>query len=305
MKDPILIRYLVSNEQDLLWGITVKNVGHQQIFPGTLYPPHNHPSQYLFSTNKGRVLNEFQLLYITQGKGNFVSTNVKSTEINGGTIFLLFPGEWHSYQPDISTGWDEYWIGFGGKDIEERVNNGFFSVQKPLFNVGIRDDIVQLYKQAITTAIEQRSGFQQVLAGIVSHLIGIAYARDKHSKFEDLRVVNQINQAKIRILENFTDDIDLKALSKEMSMSYSWFRRIYKQYTGLSPYHYIQELRIQKSKELLTDTMLTSQEVAYDVGFENPDYFCTAFKKHTGLSPIKYRELVQGGKSKSLCLSAV
>lgn len=206
---------------------------------------------------------------------------------------------------NISTGWDEYWIGFGGKDIEERVNNGFFSVQKPLFNVGIRDDIVQLYKQAITTAIEQHSGFQQVLAGIVSHLIGIAYARDKHSKFEDLRVVNQINQAKIRILENFTNDIDLKALSKEMSMSYSWFRRIYKQYTGLSPYHYIQELRIQKSKELLTDTMLTSQEVAYDVGFENPDYFCTAFKKHTGLSPIKYRELVQGGKSKSSCLSAV
>ena len=108
MKEPILIRYLLSNEEDLLWGITVKNVGHQQIAPGTMYPPRNHPSQYLFSTNKGRVLNEFQLLYITQGKGSFVSTNVKSTEINGGTIFLLFPGEWHSYQPDISTGWDEY-----------------------------------------------------------------------------------------------------------------------------------------------------------------------------------------------------
>lgn len=294
MKNDIHIKYLIANEQDALWGLTVNSVGYQSIEANTPYPPRNHPVRYLFSAERGRVLDEYQLLYITQGKGVFSSDSYRKTEIKGGNMFLLFPGEWHSYRPNIVTGWDEYWIGFKGVNIDTRIQHGFFSKDNPVFNVGIREDIVQLYKQAIEVAKEQGTGFQQLMAGVVNHLLGLAYSQNKHASFEDLRVTKQINRAKIIMCETFKTNIKPEEVAQQVNMSYSWFRRIFKQYTGFAPSQYLLELRLQRSKELLTNTDLTSQEVAFDVGFENSDYFCTVFRKKIGVAPIKYREITQG-----------
>lgn len=70
MENSIHLKYLVISPTDLKWGITINSVGFQNIAAHTSYPPNNHPSRYLFSTDNGRVLNEYQLLYITRGGGN-------------------------------------------------------------------------------------------------------------------------------------------------------------------------------------------------------------------------------------------
>ncbi len=293
-KENINIKYLLTNEQDLLWGLTINSVGFQQVQKGSPYPPQNHPPRYLFSINKGRILDEYQLLYIVRGKGIFSSKEQKKTHIHEGQMFLLFPGEWHNYYPDAKTGWTEYWIGFNGINMNSRVDNGFFKKQKSIYNIGIQDDIVQLYKQAILIAKKQDTGYQQMLAGIVNHLLGYAYAYDRQASFEDLKVINQINRAKIIMADNFSNGITPQQVATEVNMSYSWFRRIFKQYTGFAPIIYMQELRINKAKELLTNTQMMIKEIAYDLGFNKTEYFYSLFKKRTGYTPNQYREFTQG-----------
>jgi AraC-like DNA-binding protein len=95
------------------------------------------------------------------------------------------------------------------------------------------------------------------------------------------------------ILDKLYTAITPEEIALQVNMSYSWFRRLFKQHTGFSPSQYIIELRIQKGKELLTNTDMTSQEIAYEIGFDNPNYFCTLFKKKTGKNPFKYREYTQ------------
>lgn len=292
--DSIYSRYIIANEQDLLWGLTINTIGKQIVHKNENYPPGNHPTRYLFSTEKGRVLDEYQLLYIIQGSGTFVSESCKLTNVKAGSMFLLFPGEWHNYKPNKDTGWEEYWVGFKGENINNRIEHGFFSKQKPIFYIGIHDEIVQLYNQGITIAKEQKAGFQQMLAGIVNHLLGLAYSLDKHLSFEDLQVANHINKAKIIFSERFREGVRPEDIANELNMSYSWFRRLFKEYTGFPPSQYIQELRIQYAKELLTNTNLSIKEIAFDSGFENPEYFFTAFKNKTGYTPVKYREFTQG-----------
>ncbi len=293
----IHLKYLIVNEQDLLWGITVDSVGFQHISPNSHYPPNNHPTRYLFSTDRGRVLDEYQLLYISAGKGSLVTKSTKHQTVKEGNMFLLFPGEWHSYMPDKNSGWNEYWIGFKGINIDNRVENGFFNKQKPIFNVGMNDKIVELYMQAIQIAIEQKAGFQQMLAGIVNQLLGLAYSLDKNLVFDDYQITNQINKAKIIIAENLFTGIRAEEIAETLNMSYSWFRKLFKDYTGFAPAQYIQELRIQKGKELLTNTSLSAKEIALKTGFENPEYFFTAFKKKTGMTPVQYRSLTQRSES--------
>lgn len=107
-----------------------------------------HADGYYFDLQKGRILDEYQLLYQPEGEGVFCSAHLPETKIKAGDIFLLFPGEWHSYHPSGTKGWKSYWIGFKGKNIDDRVKAGFLSPEKPIYHVGYSNEIIALYEEA-------------------------------------------------------------------------------------------------------------------------------------------------------------
>jgi AraC-like DNA-binding protein len=289
MNGDVHVSYIFASEQDLTWGLVINTVGYRHVEKGVLYPPPDRPTRYLFSPQKGRILNEYCLVYITQGKGIFKSNHHRETEVGEGTMFMLFPGEWHTYRPDSETGWNEFWIGFEGSTIDNRVKCNFFDVREPLFNVGLKEDVITLYQRAIETAQHQLFGYQQLLAGIVNHLLSLIYSGGHQNDFEKIHISDRINKARAIMRENLNKDISMREIASKINMNYTVFRRQFKEYTGFTPVHYMQELRLQKSKELLVNTRQTSQEIAFNVGFGNADYFCTLFKKTQGISPLQYR----------------
>ena len=62
-------KYLIVNDMDRKFGLWVNTVGYQSIPPDSPYPLKEHPSGYFFNAEKGRVLREYQLVYITKGRG--------------------------------------------------------------------------------------------------------------------------------------------------------------------------------------------------------------------------------------------
>lgn len=288
MNDALHLKYLMISPEDLLWGLAVNSVGFQEVEAGQPYPPGDHPSRYLFSEEKGRILDEYQLLYITKGQGIFRSASLSHpVPVRSGSMFLLFPGEWHSYRPDQETGWKEYWMGFKGAQMDAWVRDGFFQEEEPVWNVGIRSEIVSLYTEAIDTAREQEALFQQRLGGIVAHLVSLARFYRRNEAFSE--VASQMNRAKILIADQFRT-ISPESLAEQLNMGYSNFRRIFREYTGFSPAKYIQEVRLSKVKEAITNTKKPIKQIAYELGFENEDYFFTAFRRLTGMTPVEYRE---------------
>lgn len=216
--------YLTINPIDQSWGLYVNSVGHQSISENEVYPPQGHPTRYLFNTQTGRILNEYQLLYITKGRGRFSSKSSGNIQISEGHMFLLFPGEWHTYMPSKDTGWNEYWIGFNGKIIEDWVKNGFFSKESPIFNIGFNEEIIALYKRAILIADAQEANYQQALSGIASNIISMAIYLSRNRDFSRSNIVDQINNAKIAVYENIRT-IAPEALAEISCMSYSKFRK--------------------------------------------------------------------------------
>lgn len=83
--------YLLSNDQDIHWGLTVSTVGYQHIAPGEAYPPKGHPQAYSFQAGRGRVLDEYQFVYISRGRGVFESKSFGQATVGEGDMFLLFP----------------------------------------------------------------------------------------------------------------------------------------------------------------------------------------------------------------------
>lgn len=284
------VHYPISSDEDELWGLNITTVGHQIIDEKEKYPPENHPIGYYFSADKGRILNEYQLLYITNGNGIFTYGNSKqSCFITEGKMFFLMPGVWHTYKPLEKSGWNEYWIGFKGEIIEKIVKEGFFINRPPIFNIGMNEKIIDLYYKAIEIATEERAGFQQALSGIVMNILGLMYYRDKTRDFEDEELIIKINKAKVIMRENIYNKITPEEIAKNIGISYSSFRRAFKELTGTSPSKYMLELKLNEAKLLLYNTTLPIKEISYNLNFENPDYFPFFFKKRTGKTPSEYR----------------
>ena len=286
-------RYLTINSTDHSWGLAINSVGRQNIAENEEYPPQEHPTRYLFDTRKGRILNEYQLLYITKGKGVFSSGPSGHCQIKEGCMFLLFPGERHTYRPDQATGWNEYWIGFNGVIMDEWVRNGFFSKENPVFNIGVNEEIISLYKKAIMIADAQEANYQQALAGIVCNLVSMAIYMSRNMDFNRSDISVRINTVKAAVYENIST-ITPERLAEIICMSYSKFRKIFKEYTGFAPSQYIQEVRVNMAKELLTNTSKSIKEIAYELGYENKDYFFTSFRKVSGMTPAGYRRMTKG-----------
>src|SRR5574344_1642300 len=282
-------KYLIINERDTMFGLYVNTVGSQDIKAGAQYPPRNHPLGYFFSAQEGRVLHEYQLVYITQGQGTFSNKNEKPTDIHSGMILFLQPGIWHTYSPLSKTGWKEYFIGFNGDIADKLVKNSFFEKGNHVIDIGLNEEVVTLYTKAIEVAKADKTAVQQQLAGIAFHLIGLLLSITKNKIYESDNWGQKIERSKIWMQENIASEIDLEKLASELNTSYSWFRKIFKDYTGYAPAKYYQELKLRKAKEWLAETNSSIKEIAYNLGFANSEHFFTVFKKNTGLTPTEFR----------------
>lgn len=285
------IRYIAQNRQDLLWGLSVCSVGFQKVAAGEEYPPRKHNSEYMFSPSGGRVLSEYQLLYITEGGGSLVTAHSGRHDIKAGTMFLLFPGEWHSYAPDPNSGWHEYWIGFSGSNIDSRVEKNFFSKENPVYEIGYNESIVELYRQAIEVAKRQEAYFQQLLAGIVNHILGLMFMTERKIRLEPDEAGHQlVERAKMLMQESLERDMTMPQLAGELGTSYATFRHGFKKHTGMSPSQYFIGMKIHRAKEILRSSDISIKELSIRLRFENPEYFATLFKKKTGVSPSEFRK---------------
>jgi AraC-like DNA-binding protein len=279
--------YPPINPTDEKWGIVCTTAGYQNVPPNSRYPLSNHPTNYS-SILSGRILDEYQLLYIIKGEGVFTSASYKKTNISTGTMILLFPGEWHSYHPNEKTGWSELWVGFKGFNMDFRVQNGFFNPKNPIFKIGISQLIITQYEEIFNNIELQKVGFQQLVSGMILSILGNVYYKNQNNSFSNNPITEKINEA-CKMFQNPTEELSPQQIAESLNVSYSWFRRVFKDYTGLSPNQYILQVKLNRSKELLINSFLSISEIAFQLGFESISQFSNFFRQKEKISPSNFR----------------
>lgn len=88
---------------------------------------------------------------------------------------------------------------------------------------------------------------------------------------------------------HYTEHISLDQLAALEHISKSYLSRQFHQRTGMTVITYVNLLRIEAAKRLLTCSDIGVSEIAYQVGFESPKYFYRMFHKLTGQSPASFR----------------
>ena len=286
-------RYLPVSPRDKAWGLYVTTAGYVKIVSEMDYPPPGHPESYALSWQSGRVLDEYQLHYFPRGAGVFESRPGGRRKIEAGDFFLLFPGTWHRYAPLRQTGWDEYWIGFKGNQIDELVRQGFFSAKKPAFKPRVEHGALDLFSDIFIQLRAEPIGFMQVIAAHTLQMLAGVLAGNR-ARQSGTRAGQIIHAAKHRLRGGLDRDIDLHAVARELGVSYAWLRRMFRRYTGLPPHQYHLQLRLNKAMQLLANSGCTVKEAAKQTGYADEYYFSRLFKLKTGRSPAAWKRLALG-----------
>ena len=277
-------KYLTPSDQDANWGLFLNVAGKASIQPGIAYPPPDHPTGYYFTWEKGRVLNEYQINYVTNGAGIYENKTGKYP-IKPGTLLITRPGIWHRYKPQIKTGWIENYIGFNGAIADQILNNTSLCSFKAVIHIGNRGEFIDTYYKIFEYIKHEKPGYQQVCAGMIMKLFGYMVSAEKQKSFSEKRIEQIIQKACFLIRENVDTEFDLKEFAEKNSIGYSYFRKMFKKYTGLPPIQYQLDLKIMRSREILLSTNKSVKEVSYELGFQSAYYFSRAFKKKLGISP--------------------
>lgn len=157
--------------------------------------------------------------------------------------------------------------------------------------MGLNESLLMAFHDLIGTIKTAAPGYHQLIAGFALQIISQVYTASVYKKENINDALQYISKAKFLLQEALESDVSMTAIAKQLMVSYSKFRKDFKQVTGMSPNQYHLELRLGKASELLRASNLPVIEVADQTGFETLFYFSRIFKKKFNVSPREYRQL--------------
>ncbi|WP_043238592.1 GlxA family transcriptional regulator, partial [Stutzerimonas azotifigens] len=90
--------------------------------------------------------------------------------------------------------------------------------------------------------------------------------------------------------EHYAEKFRFEDVARQHGMSIRNFMRRFQAATGDKPLHYLQRLRIETAKGLLSTTRKSIKTISYEVGYDDASFFARLFRQHTQLSPNDYRQ---------------
>lgn len=98
--------------------------------------------------------------------------------------------------------------------------------------------------------------------------------------------------------ERFAEQLQLSLVAEAARVSGAYLSRLFSEHLHTSFVDYLTALRVEKAERLIRETRMNVKEVAYAVGYQDPNYFGKIFRKATGMPPTVYaaeRQLEKGG----------
>ena len=268
------------NLEDLSVPLRINNCGYYRV--------HTTP---VIETPHPEGRNDYQLLYIAAGKGEFYFKGSKEpTIVTKGNMILFRPGEPQVYYYYAVDKTEVYWVHFTGWKVEEYLERYELPHDENVFFTGVSPDYPWIYNQMIRELQLQRVNHEDMISLYMHHIFITInrYIKERRETKND--TINDIERAAHYFKDNYNKQISIEQYAAEHLMSVNWFIHSFKSVMKISPMQYIISLRIAMAKGYLENSAKNIAEISNEVGYENALYFSRLFRKYTGMTPTEYRK---------------
>lgn len=155
--------------------------------------------------------------------------------------------------------------------------------------------LAKIAVDALSSNGKLTEGEELIVKGAFYQIFGIfqreRLLRIEPKAFEETsnKASNKVNKVIEYIEEHFDEDITIESAAGLINVNPSYFCRIFKQATGNTFIHYLNDYRIMQAKQRLLKPEASITEVMYETGFSNYSYFNRVFKQYSGYSPTDYK----------------
>ena len=241
------------------------------------YPPHLHLSP--------------ELVYVERGKLN-AQINLKEYHIHAGEFAVIFPNTIHAYHslsPAESTKIDLLICGHGSEcGFPERLISA--AVRSPVFALpSLHPDVAYMF-HSLLKELHNASDMQLIKAYFRILWTRLLPELEITAVPGGLTETNLVADLIIYISEHFYDPLSLAFLSKEFGVCKLYLSRIFNQVLHIGFHEYVNRLRVDHAKRLLSDSKNGILEIAMLCGFQSQQTFNRVFKGFCGMSPREYRK---------------
>ncbi len=236
--------------------------------------------------NEQRIIirETYVLYYITSGKG-IVTIDGVSFVVSKGQSFLSFPFSNVCIEPHKGQDWSYQWIEFRGLEAAWLISQTMFSKKNPVVdaipveNFEKHFEINECYSDSVFSQCRANGKLIQLLSYYLEHF-----------PCKTSETVNYAITAQRFIERNYRNpDFTVQSVADHIKIDRTYLYRLFKEETGTSIIHYINNCRISKAATLLTDENTSIKDVAFSVGFTDQMYFSKVFKKLKKQTPTEYR----------------
>jgi AraC family transcriptional activator of pobA len=225
--------------------------------------------------------------------------DLESLEINNNELLFILPHQVHEL-PDTQHGSDYFKIGFDESCLSLLPKQYPFLInplnnQKISFSTSSAGRLSSIFKILLELLSSMDTDPELILAHLNSLLteINIAYfAADKKPSDEKL---SKYIDFKIFVENNLTDHPSIRLIAEKLAINTNGLYQIVKHYSGLSPKEFITNRLILEARRRLYYAESSSiKELAFELGFNDPEYFSRLFKKVTGKTIVGFFQDLSG-----------
>lgn len=291
MKEPSGFRYLRVEPATLRQELYVTSVGKLDHAGSQPYPHPGHPDGYSFEWERGRILGDFAVVYLSRGTGSF-ETKAGRVLCRKGDAILIPPGLWHRYRPDPAKGWCEHWVCANGEYLHRLRSKGLlFTDAVVTSGAGLREWHRLLWAQARQPKARNDLVLAACALGFFS---SAARAQAIHPPTHRPRIKSAgslVDAAREYIYFNSHRPLTVSLIARQIGTSR---RTLERQYANAGAGSIAAELatrRVERARQLLTETGMSVKEIAYAVGFGDSRRLIRNFSAMTGTTPAAFRSI--------------
>ena len=241
-----------------------------------------------------RDLGRHAAAFVLHGEGCYRDRRGKDMRLGPGSLIFVFPGLKHYYHPDPGTEWTEFYLIFDGPVVDLWERQGLLDPDSPVVS-GLLPPEVWAKRFESVLGPTGVPGTDPPLVEICRLQVVLAQVLSRPANSDNPeRDTEWLRRAKALLEVGAYRHESIEAVSAELGLSSTAFRRKFTRLAGLSPSRYRTMRLIDRACELMQSTRMLDKEIAVNLGFCDEFYFSRRFKEVTGQSPRDFRHELHG-----------